>query len=182
SSENQLPQAAFLIGCGRSGTTVVGDVINRHPQVSYFFEPYHLWATIDPTIDVLNLYYTGSARFLLDAEHFTPDAKRRFNRLIMEPGIAAGKTLVVEKTPFNACRVGYLDQLRPGCKYVHLLRDGVDVARSIDRLSRDQTYRIIALVGTQRMQVDRPRRGRRRSRLLPRRSPSFTQLRRKGCL
>jgi len=143
SSENQLPQAAFLIGCGRSGTTVVGDVINRHPQVSYFFEPYHLWATIDPTIDVLNLYYTGSARFLLDAEHFTPDAKRRFNRLIMEPGIAAGKTLVVEKTPFNACRVGYLDQLRPGCKYVHLLRDGVDVARSIDRLSRDQTYRII---------------------------------------
>jgi glycosyltransferase involved in cell wall biosynthesis len=138
-----LPRAAFLIGCGRSGTTVVGDVINRHPQVSYYFEPYHLWATIDPTIDVLNLYYTGAARFLLDAQHFNREAQKRFNRLILQPALEAGKPLAVEKTPFNACRIGYLDQLSPGAKYVHLIRDGVDVARSIDKLSRDQTYRIV---------------------------------------
>jgi glycosyltransferase involved in cell wall biosynthesis len=142
-STSPMPRAAFLIGCGRSGTTVVGDVINRHPQVVYYFEPYHLWATIDPTVDVLNLYYTGSARFLLDVQHFNREAQKRFNRLILQPTADAGKALAVEKTPFNACRIGYLNQLHPGAKYVHLIRDGVDVARSIDRLSRDQTYRII---------------------------------------
>jgi glycosyltransferase involved in cell wall biosynthesis len=137
-----LPAAAFLIGCGRSGTTIVGEVLGRHPGVQYFFEPYHLWATIDPTLDVLNLYFTGHARFIADSQHFTVEAQRRFNRLLLEVGRDMGASLVIEKTPFNACRLGYLECLSPGAKYVHLIRDGVDVARSIDKLSKDKSYQI----------------------------------------
>ena len=36
---------------------------------------------------------------------------------------------MLEKTQFNACRIGYLDALSPGCKFIHLVRDGVDVVR-----------------------------------------------------
>ena len=64
-------QSAYLIGCGRSGTTVCGRVLKNHPGVYYFYEPYHLWAAIDPTIDVLNLYHTGTANFLLDTNDCT---------------------------------------------------------------------------------------------------------------
>ena len=134
-------QSAYLIGCGRSGTTVCGEVLKRHPQVKYFFEPYHLWATIDPTIDVLNLYHIGASRFILDADRCTPEARRRFNRLLLDR--ARGKSVMIEKTPFNACRIGYLDAMSPNCRFIHLIRDGVDVARSIDRLSRDRGYGIV---------------------------------------
>jgi glycosyltransferase involved in cell wall biosynthesis len=135
--------SAYIIGCGRSGTTICGAVLKTHPEIRYFFEPYHLWATIDPMIDVLNLYHVGAAPLLLDTQHINDDAKRRFNRLLIEPTRASGKKLMVEKTPFNACRIGYLNALSPGCKFVHLVRDGADVARSIDRLSRDREYGIV---------------------------------------
>src|ERR1700728_2369929 len=59
------------------------------------------------------------------------------------PARRRGASLMLEKTPFNACRIGYLDALSPGCKFIHLVRDGVDVVRSIDRLSRDRTYQIL---------------------------------------
>jgi glycosyltransferase involved in cell wall biosynthesis len=135
--------SAYLIGCGRSGTTICGAVLKSHPNIHYFFEPYHLWATIDPTIDVLNFYHVGSTHLLLDAEYCTDEAKRRFGRLLLDPARRRGASVMLEKTPFNACRIGYLDALSPGCKFIHLVRDGVDVVRSIDRLSRDRSYQIL---------------------------------------
>ncbi len=30
----------FVIGCGRSGTTFLGDVLGSHPKSAYMFEPY----------------------------------------------------------------------------------------------------------------------------------------------
>jgi len=136
-------QSAYLIGCGRSGMTVCGEVLRHHPRVCYFFEPYHLWATIDPTIDVLNLYHIGASSFLADGDRCTPESQRRFNRLLLDSARRSGAALMLEKTPFNACRIGYLDAISPHCKFIHLVRDGVDVARSIDRLSRDRGYGIV---------------------------------------
>jgi glycosyltransferase involved in cell wall biosynthesis len=138
-----IVESAYLIGCGRSGTTICGAVLKSHPNIQYYFEPYHFWATIDPTIDVLNFYHTGASHLLLDAEHCTDEAKRRFERLMLEPTYRRGRRVMLEKTPFNACRIGYIDALSPGCKFIHLVRDGVDVVRSIDRLSRDTSYQIL---------------------------------------
>jgi glycosyltransferase involved in cell wall biosynthesis len=135
--------SAYLIGCGRSGTTVCGDALKSHRGIRYFFEPYHLWATVDPVSDVLNLFHVGAARLLMDGEHCTEDAKRRFRTLLLGPALRGGTGLMMEKTPHNACRIGYLDALSPECKFIHLVRDGADVARSIDRLSRDHTYGIV---------------------------------------
>ena len=54
---------------------------------------------------------------------------RRFRHLMSAPG---GFTLV-EKSPINTLRIGYLDAVAPGARFVHIARDGVDVAYSIEQ-------------------------------------------------
>lgn len=121
----------FIIGCGRSGTTLLGELFAAHPAVTYRYEPYHLWAAMEPLTDFLQLYSRGEHHCLLGADSVTATARRRFRRLMSVP---PGFTFV-EKSPINALRIGYLDALAPEARFVHIVRDGVDVTRSIERMA-----------------------------------------------
>ncbi len=121
----------FIIGCGRSGTSILGRVLAMHPRVQYIYEPYDLWAAIHPVTDFLQLYSHDEPRCLLDARSATSETSSRFQRLMSPP---PGFTLV-EKSPINALRIGFLDAVAPGARFVHIVRDGVDVAHSIERIA-----------------------------------------------
>jgi hypothetical protein len=123
----------FIIGCGRSGTSILGEVFAMHPQVRYVYEPYDLWAAIHPVTDFLQLYSHDEYHCLLDARSATSVARRRFQRLMPSPP----DFTLVEKSPINALRIGFLDAIAPGARFVHIVRDGVDVACSIERIAAD---------------------------------------------
>ena len=119
----------FIVGCGRSGTTLLGELFAIHPNVSYICERYDLWAAIHPVTDFNHLYSRGECHCLLDARSATSTAKHRFRCLMSPP---PGFTLV-EKSPINALRIGFLEAIAPGARFVHIVRDGVNVAHSIAR-------------------------------------------------
>lgn len=123
-----IVEPVFIIGCGRSGTTLLGQLLAAHPAVTYLYEPDHFWAAIEPSSDSVRLYTRDVQHCMLHEDSLTPAAQRRFKRL-MSP--SAGGTLV-EKSPINALRIGYLRALAPDARFVHIVRDGVDVARSIE--------------------------------------------------
>lgn len=137
------PPPAFVLGCGRSGTTLVGRVMASHPQVCYLFEPYHTWSVIEPRTDMINLYVRTDAHCIMDARFATLEVKRRFNRCMRAALAASGRARLIEKTPVNAMRIPLLDALAPGAAYLHMVRDGVDVARSIARIAGKHSYRML---------------------------------------
>ncbi|QYK47661.1 MAG: sulfotransferase [Phycisphaeraceae bacterium] len=139
------PASAFFVGSGRSGTTMLGRLFERHPDALYLFEPYHAWAAIDARSDATNFHTTAEPAFFMDASFATPEARIRFVRTMLSEATAAGRRMLIEKTPHNVCRIGFIEALVPDAsrtRYVHIVRDGLDVVRSIARLATVGTYRI----------------------------------------
>ncbi|WP_373479707.1 sulfotransferase [Geminocystis sp.] len=132
---------AYIVGCGRSGTTILGNLFSEHPHITYLFEPYHLWSNIDIQTDVLNLFHLGSSKLLMDLSDSSHEAKQRFNYFFQTKAQKNTK-LIIEKTPLNALRIGYLETLSPNAKYIHIIRDGFEVSSSIDKLATNNDYKI----------------------------------------
>lgn len=135
---------AFVIGCGRSGTSILGRTLAMHPQIRFFYEPYHLWAAIEPRTDSTNLFGGLDGRCFLDRADVTEQHRRRFRALLAARG-RDGRSVVVEKTPINTLRIGFLEELAPQARYVHIVRSGLDVCRSIERIAMANEQRTAGL-------------------------------------
>jgi hypothetical protein len=132
---------SFIVGCGRSGTTILGQILAAHPEVTYLSEPHHLWRAVDARTDVPGLHGSATgARFFLDASDRTDRAQKRFDTLIA--GAARPGTRVIEKLPHNVARIGWLESITTGARYVHIVRNGLAVADSIGRIATHSTYRM----------------------------------------
>lgn len=138
------PAPGFIVGCGRSGTTITGQLLALHEGVHYLREPYHMWRTVLPATDMIQLFgeVPGGSHCLLGQEDATDDVARRLRRCFWAESRRGGGLPIVEKTPINAMRLGFLDTIAPGCRVLHLVRNGIDVVRSVERLARNNTYRI----------------------------------------
>jgi hypothetical protein len=133
----------FIVGCGRSGTTLIGECLRRHQGVEYLFEPYHLWGVVDRRTDVTNLHYDVFPRYFMDGDAATSDAREKLWRLVnWKTSKSADTRIVVEKTPHNVARIGFLEEMIPGSRYIHIVRNGMDVALSISRIATQSKVRI----------------------------------------
>jgi len=131
----------FVVGCGRSGTTLLGELLGGHRNVHYLNEPRDRWAALSEVTDDIDLFGTGRGRMFFSAGDAMPEHVTRFERLfgVRDPG--AARTLV-EKLPQNCFRIPWLRRLASQAKFLHIVRDWPDVVASIARLSLDDSYTI----------------------------------------
>ncbi|NEQ54912.1 MAG: sulfotransferase [Leptolyngbya sp. SIO3F4] len=137
-----LPEVAFIIGCGRSGTTLLGELLSLHNDISYLFEPYYIWAAINPKLDILNLFNDIEALLILDQNFFLKSHIFSFLRCIERFSSDNKSQILIEKTPLNVFRIGWLNRISPSAKYIHIVRDGVNVCTSIEKLASTNSYKI----------------------------------------
>jgi hypothetical protein len=140
----------FIVGCARSGTTLLQRLMDAHPQIAVINQS--RWIT----------RYLKKRTLLTPDGRMTPKliskvlANDRFHRLGVSQeeverlsrtaeamsyahfvsgvfdlyGQARGKPLVGDKTPRYVRNIGALAELWPQAKFVHLIRDGRDVGLS----------------------------------------------------
>lgn len=171
---NDMGSTAFLIGAGRSGTTLLYKLLCLHPDVAYVsnFEnrlrwlPAGLATRFDPT-DIAakrNSWFrpSGNAYFErrsplerlvpmpVEGERFfaacgmplnpAPDFRlpeksvARLRNRVNAIARAANAGVFLSKRTANNRRIPQLEATFPEARYVHLVRDGRDVSRSLSRV------------------------------------------------
>jgi hypothetical protein len=117
-----LRRPVIVVGAPRSGTTVLGGMLSRHLALAYLQEPRLIWRYgNDGKSDVLR---RSDAR-----PEVVAHIRREFAKQVRE----AGRERLLEKTPSNALRLEFVDAILPDCRFVHILRDGVQSVLSIRR-------------------------------------------------
>jgi Sulfotransferase family len=133
----------FIVGCQRSGTTLLRLILDAHPNISCGPE---------------TLFLVEFAERLTGARHWQHLEHFGFPKQYWQQRVAAlfdtvqgdyarrrGKARWADKTPLYALAIPFLAEVFPDAQIVHVIRDGRDVALSVlDRTVRDLTAADVA--------------------------------------
>ena len=139
--ETRLPQLKevrkpiFIVGTGRSGSTILGVLMSMHRGVGFLNEPKALWHAAYPHADVFDQYSKGPALYALDEPDATEEVSRRTRRLFGAYLRAVASERVVDKHPELVFRIPFVRAIFPDARFVFLVRGGWDTCRSIERWS-----------------------------------------------
>lgn len=112
----------FIIGCARSGTSILGELIGAHHQAFYIGE------------QMQSIWYGMStvSHHRMTRDDVTPGCKAIvkscFDKLDSQ---VPDNQLWIEKTPPNILRTMFIHGILPEAKFIHIVRDGRDVACSL---------------------------------------------------
>ena len=116
----------FIIGCQRSGTTLLRLILDAHPRLSCGPESRFLadlakvtgeeWPRIEP--------------YGFPREYFIDRFAQLFHEFQMGYAERRGKVRWGDKSPRYTLHLPFLDELFPNCQVIHVIRDGRDVVSS----------------------------------------------------
>lgn len=141
----------FVVGCGRSGTTMLRLMLDTHPELAIPGESHiipAIWRCRRRYGSGTALDVTTLARDILRSPHVKhwgvdEESVHRRLRELAQPSIAAvieavyatyadqaGKPRWGDKTPSYVLAIPQISHLFPSARFIHLIRDGRDVAQS----------------------------------------------------
>lgn len=131
----KVQQPAFILGTGRSGTTILGVVLSMHKSVGFLNEPKAIWHSIYSGEDVIGSYSRGVARYRLDATDVDEAIRQNAHRIFGAYLTSVCSKRLVDKYPELIFRVPFVQEIFPDAKFIFLVRNGWDTCASIDKWS-----------------------------------------------
>jgi protein-tyrosine sulfotransferase len=132
----------FIVGVPRSGTTLLRVLLDSHSKIAC--GPESPWLARAP-LSIKNLYTFMSAdkfgyvrNYGISKNDFKQQVAELINNLFMKYASIHGKTRWAEKTPDHSLEIPFLSDLFPEANFIHIIRDGRDVACSTSILSDER--------------------------------------------
>ncbi len=135
--EKNLPQLKrvekpiFVVGMGRSGTTVLGVILSMHRDAAFLNEPKALWNAVYSGEDVIGNYTQAPARFRLHPKDATQEVCKAAQRIHGAYLTISAANRVVCKYPELIFRIPFVLKIFPDAKFVFLVRNGWDTCHSV---------------------------------------------------
>jgi sulfotransferase family protein len=149
------PRRVFVVGCARSGTTLLQSLLAAHPEVASFPES-HFFRQLTPGRRWARTLGLASRRarprfleFLADLgrpdlhgalPRLLPFARlyaRGFVRTLDRLTSEQGKSVWVEKTPGHLWHIEDIERFVPGARFIHIVRSGPDVIASMYEVTHE---------------------------------------------
>lgn len=113
----------FIVGSPRSGTTILGEILDIHSEINQWYEPYFIW-------DKFFRLSAHDERTELDA---TPEVIQYIQGSFERYRTRSGCRFLVDKSPRNSLKIPFIKKIFPHARFIHIVRDGRDATLSINR-------------------------------------------------
>ncbi|HET8600730.1 MAG TPA: sulfotransferase [Segeticoccus sp.] len=121
-----MPRPIFVVGCQRSGTTMLRLMLDSHRNISCGPETRFL-ADLER---VVGADWPRLSRYGFSQEEWLVRIAQFFGGIQSDYARANGKTRWADKSPRYALSIDFLCRVFPDAQFVHVIRDGRDVAVS----------------------------------------------------
>lgn len=157
--QNSDPTRVFVVGCPRSGTTLIQALLCTSPEIisfteSHFFGKYPCWNSsfAKPSLPQVlrncvrkrhqvNRWLAENGFDAAIGYTFDPDKlAMRFLQLLDEEAVRRGATFWVEKTPRHLHFIETISSLSPNTRFVHVIRNPKDTVASLVSASKQWSH------------------------------------------
>lgn len=122
----------YILGTGRSGTTVLGIVLSMHRSLGFLNEPKALWHSVYAQEDLIGSYNRGPARYRLNAEDASEQHRNKIHRIYSAYLALTFSKRLLDKYPELIFRIPFVLKIFPDAKFIFLVRNGWDTCSSIN--------------------------------------------------
>jgi hypothetical protein len=109
-----------------------------HRRVTYLNEPRHLWLFAYPETDIWTpKAHARNGKLVLTAKDVVRKKSAKLSRLFRFETIKSRKPILIEKLPINNFRLHFIHQIFPDARFLHIYRNGLEVARSFEKIGNE---------------------------------------------
>lgn len=129
----------FIVGTGRSGSTLLGMLLSMHRQVGFLNEPKALWHFAFGNEDLIGTYSNGTAHYKMSEKHFDTGGAKRINKIFGFYLDTIFSSRVVDKYPELVFRMDFIKKIFPDAKILFLVRNGFQTSASTVQWIKEKT-------------------------------------------
>lgn len=133
---HKVQKPAFIIGTGRSGTTILGIVLSMHKEVGFLNEPKAVWAGLHEFDDLIGSYNNAPGRYRFSSIDATTSIIKGAHKIMGGYLKFSATNRLIEKYPEEIFRTDFIQAIFPDAHFLFLSRSGVETCCSISAWSK----------------------------------------------
>ena len=130
--KKEVDRPIFIVGMGRSGTTLLGRILAAHPDVGFLNEPKAMWHLVRGDEDIIGSYAPlNIGRLYLDAADADPMTIQRCRALFSWYLLLSHSRRAVDKYPEMVFRSSFVREIFPDAFFLVAVRSPWSTLKSV---------------------------------------------------